>query len=174
MFTQLSRPRSRGLSVGPRLAVIALLVGGLLTWAPEVLANAYPDEPIENVIPDCESGAPATVSIDAGTVTNTTTLDLSADGGTAIGDSSGGDDNLATTGADERKDNDKDSGRNNDKDNNRRDKNKKDRDDASELASAGNGGLSDASADGGAIAVENVNSGGNVGSAIAVGDTWGA
>ena len=65
----------------------------MLAWAPEALANAYPDEPIENVAPDCESGAPATVYIDAGTVTNTTTLDLSADGGTAIGDSSGGDDN---------------------------------------------------------------------------------
>jgi LPXTG-motif cell wall-anchored protein len=153
--------------------VTALLAGGLLAWAPDTLANAYPDEQIGYVVPDCESGAPATVSIDAGTVTNTTTLDLSADGGTAIGDSSGGDDNLATTGGDEGKDKDKDGGRNNDKDNNRRDKNKRDRDDASELASAGNGGLSDASADGGAIAVENVNSGGNVGSAIAVGDTWG-
>ena len=41
---------------------------------------------------------PATVSIDAGTVTNSTTLELSADGGAASGDSSGGDDTLATTG----------------------------------------------------------------------------
>ena len=98
MFTQLMKHRSRGLSLVPRLVATALLTGGLLAWAPETLANAYPDQPIEHVVPDCEGGAPATVHIDAGTVTNTTTLDLSADGGTAIGDSSGGDDNLATTG----------------------------------------------------------------------------
>ena len=98
--------------------------------------------------------------IDAGTVTNTTTLDLSADGGTAIGDSSGGDDNAAITGesdSHDKDDKDKKQGKNNDdKD---KDKNQRDRDDASELASAGNGGVSDASADGGAIAVENVNPG---------------
>ncbi len=171
MFTYVMRHRFRGRSVGPRLAVTALLVGGLLAWAPEALANAYPDEPTAYVVPDCDSGAPATVSIDAGTITNTTTLDLSADGGTAVGDSSGGDDNVATTGGDEGKEKDRQGGRNdNDK---HKDKNKRDRDDASELASAGNGGLSDASADGGAVAVEDVNSGGNVGSAIAVGDTWG-
>src|SRR5687767_14732567 len=173
MFTPLMQRRSRGLSAGRRLAATALVLGGLLAWAPEALANANPDEQIGYVVPDCESGAPATVYIDAGTVTNTTTLDLSADGGTAIGDSSGGDDNLATTGGDEGKDKDKDGGRNNGKDNNRREKNKRDRDDDSELASAGNGGLSDASADGGAIAVEDVNSGGNAGSAIGVGDSWG-
>ena len=80
MFTQLMRHRSRGLSLVPRLAATALLAGGLLVWAPETLANAYPDQPIQHVVPDCESGAPATVYIDAGTVTNTTTLDLSADG----------------------------------------------------------------------------------------------
>jgi hypothetical protein len=166
------RPRSH--FVGSRLGVTAVLTGGLLVWAPDTLANAYPDEPVAYVAPVCEAGAPATVFIDAGTVTNTTTLDLSADGGTAIGDSSGGDDNLATTGDDDRND-----GKNNDNNdnknrhNNGKDKDKKDRDDAAEVASAGNGGLSDASANGGAIAVENVNSGGNVGSAIAVGDTWG-
>jgi hypothetical protein len=174
MFTQVIRHLLPSLSIGSRLAVIALLSGGLLAWAPEALANAYPDEPIENVAPDCESGAPATVYIDAGTVTNTTTLDLSADGGTAISDSSGGDDNAAITGesdGDDKDDKDKKQGKNNDdKD---KDKNQRNRDDASELASAGNGGVSDASANGGAIAVENVNSGGNVGSAIAVGDTWG-
>ena len=167
MFTELMRHRSRGLSLVARLAAAALLASGLLARAPEALANAYPDQPIEHVVLDCESGAPATVYIDAGTVTNTTTLDLSTDGGTAIGDSSGGDDNVATTGGDDEKD------KKGNKDNQHKDKNKRDRDEASELASAGNGGLSNASADGGAIAVENVNSGGNVGSAIAVGDTWG-
>jgi hypothetical protein len=172
MFTQVLGHRSPGLSmlfIGRRLAVTALLAGGLLAWTPEALANAYPDQPVDSVVPDCESGAPATVSIDAGTVTNTTTLDLSADGGTAIGESSGGDDNAAVTGGDEGKDKKDDK----DNDNEHKNKNKRDRNDASELASAGNGGLSDASANGGAIAVENVNSGGNAGSAIGVGDTWG-
>src|SRR5687768_12712969 len=124
MFTQPMRHPSRGLSVGRRLAASALVAGGLLAWAPEALANAYPDAPIEYVAPDCESGAPATVYIDAGTVTNTTTLDLSADGGTAIGDSSGGDDNLATTGGDEGKDKDKEGGRNSHKDNKQKDEDK--------------------------------------------------
>jgi hypothetical protein len=170
MFTPLMSHRLHALCLGARMAVASLSVGGLLAWAPEALADAYPDQPIEYSVPDCESGAPATVFIDAGTVTNTTTLDLSADGGTAIGDSSGGDDNVAVTGDDgkEKKD-----GKNTHKDNKRKGNDKRDRDDASELAAAGNGGLSDAGADGGAIAVEDVNSGGNAGSAIGVGDTWG-
>ena len=171
MPTQLKGRRSCGQSAVPRLAVTALLAGGLLVWAPNALAEAYPDEPVEYAVPICEGSAPATVSIDAGTVTNTTTLDLSADGGTSIGDSSGGDDNLATTGEGDGK------GKKDNKGNNSNEKNKnknaKNNDDESELASAGNGGVSDAGADGGAISVENVNSGGNVGSAIAVGDTWG-
>src|SRR5215218_2103824 len=170
MFTQVVGRRSSRLSVGQRLVVTTLLVGGALAWAPEVLANATPDRPSGHVVPDCESGAPATVYIDAGTVSNSTTLDLRADGGTAIGDSSGGDDNAAITGENDNKDGQR--GKHND--DKHRDKNKhtKNRND-SELASAGNGGLSDASADGGAIAVDDVNSGGNAGSAIAVGDTWG-
>jgi hypothetical protein len=148
-----------------RMAVVVLVATGLLAWAPQVRANAYPT-PTPSSAPVCHDGAPATVSIDAGTVTNTTTLDLSADGGTSIGDSSGGDDNLATTGDGEKKD---DHGKGNGKG-----KNNKHDDASEEDAAAGNGGVSDAGADGGAIAVENVNSGGNVGSAIAVGDTWGA
>ena len=40
-------------------------------------------------------------------------------------------------------------------------------------ASAGNGGVADASANGGAVSIGNVNSGGNAGNAIGVGDTWG-
>src|SRR5215212_1744355 len=103
MFTQLVRRRSSRLSVAQQLVVTALLVGGVLAWAPETLANATPDQPSGYVVPDCESGAPATVYIDAGTVSNSTTLDLSADGGTAIGDSSGGDDNAAITGENDNK-----------------------------------------------------------------------
>lgn len=144
--------------------VLALLfVAGFLGWGAGARANSSLEESTAYVPPVCEiGGAPATVFIDGGTVSNTTVLDLSADGGTAIGDSSGGDDNLAI--ANER-----------DTDGNYRDRdsrNKKTRNDKySEVAAAGNGGVSGADANGGAIAVENVNSGGNVGSAIAVGDT---
>ena len=42
-----------------------------------------------------------------------------------------------------------------------------------EIAAAGNGGTADASANGGAVAVGDVNSGGNAGSVIGVGDTVG-
>jgi hypothetical protein len=158
---------------------MVLLTCGVLASTSDTLANAYPDAPAA-AAPVCSSGAPATVFIDAGTVTNTTTLDLSADGGTAIGDSSGGDDNLATTGEGDRHDDKNDKKHKNDGGRNDNDKNRKDKDhdkdhdkDKTETAAAGNGGVSDASADGGAIAVEDVNSGGNVGSAIAVGDTVG-
>ena len=146
--------RSRRHAALPRLALTALIAGGLLAWAPSVLANAYSDAPAEYVAPICvDDAAPATVAIYGGDVTNTPTLDLSADGGTAIGDSSGGDENLAATGGD--KDKKDDNKLNND---NRRNRNDRDRNDDVEIASAGNGGISDASADGGAIAV---------------GDTWG-
>jgi len=40
-----------------------------------------------------------------------------------------------------------------------------------DTASSGNGGVATASADGGVVSVEDINSGGNVGNAIAVGDT---
>jgi hypothetical protein len=43
----------------------------------------------------------------------------------------------------------------------------------SETALAGNGGAANASANGGAVAVGDINSGGNVGNAIGVGDTMG-
>ena len=172
MATPRQGRRPRRQFIVPGIVLTVLLAGGLRVWTPTALANAYPDEPVEYVAPACEGSAPATVYIDAGTVSNTTTLDLSADGGTAIGDSSGGDDNLATTGDAAGNDGpDKKSNKNNDNKDKNRDK--RDRDDSSELASAGNGGRADAGANGGAIAVEDVNSGGNVGSAIAVGDTWG-
>jgi len=170
------RPRHR-----TRLTLPVLLAIQLAVWAPGALAESYPDEPVDYVVPVCESGgAPAAVSIDAGTVSNATVLDLSADGGTGIGDSSGGNDNLASSGGDDTKDkkrnNDgtRNNGNGNNSDNNRdNDKNAKNRNASSEVAAAGNGGVSGAEANGGAITVENVNSGGNVGSAIAVGDTFG-
>ena len=40
-----------------------------------------------------------------------------------------------------------------------------------DIASAGNGGVATAAANGGAISTGNINSGGNVGNAISVGDT---
>lgn len=42
-----------------------------------------------------------------------------------------------------------------------------------DIASAGSGGVATASADGGAVSIGNINSGGNVGCAIGVGDTFG-
>src|SRR3712207_2728364 len=42
-----------------------------------------------------------------------------------------------------------------------------------DIASAGNGGVATAAGNGGAVSAGNINSGGNVGSAIAVGDTYG-
>ncbi len=43
-----------------------------------------------------------------------------------------------------------------------------------DIAAAGNGGTADASANGGAVATGDINSGGNVGTAIGVGDTYGS
>ena len=45
--------------------------------------------------------------------------------------------------------------------------------DGTDIASAGNGGVATASGNGGAVSAGNINSGGNVGSAIAVGNTYG-
>jgi hypothetical protein len=42
-----------------------------------------------------------------------------------------------------------------------------------DIASAGNGGVATSAANGGAVSVGDVNSGGNAGNAIGVGDTWG-
>ena len=167
MFRRGQPPRSGSASNIPILIIPALVAAGLLVSAPGIRAESYPGAPTEYIAPVCVDGtAPATVAIYGGDITNTTSIDLSADGGTAIGDASGGDDNLAAIGGD-RKDNKK---RNSN--DNKRNRNDRDRDNA-ETAVAGNGGIASASADGGAIAVENVNSGGNVGGAIAVGDTYG-
>ncbi len=89
------------------------------------------------------------VYIDGGTVTNETIITVSADGGTAIADASGGDDNIASNGG---------SAGNG----------------GSITSSAGNGGISNASADGGAISIGDINCGGNAGNAISVGDTFAA
>ena len=85
------------------------------------------------------------VAIYGGDVFNETVIDLNANAGTAISDASAGSNTAATTG-----------GGNGE---------------GLDIASAGNGGVATASANGGAIGTGNINSGGNVGNAIAVGDT---
>jgi hypothetical protein len=42
-----------------------------------------------------------------------------------------------------------------------------------EISATGNGGTAECSANGGAVATGDVNSGGNVGSTISIGDSWG-
>jgi hypothetical protein len=43
-----------------------------------------------------------------------------------------------------------------------------------DIASAGNGGVASASANGGVVSLADINSGGNAGNAIGVGDTYGS
>lgn len=90
----------------------------------------------------CDPNVPAVV-ISGGSVSNVTDINLTANAGTAIGDASGGDENDAFLAGG----------------------------DGDEVAAAGNGGTSDSSANGGAIVTGNVNSGGNSGNTISVGDT---
>ena len=85
------------------------------------------------------------VAIYGGDVLNETVIDLNANGGTSISDASGGRNNEALTGGGNGEDFD--------------------------IASAGNGGVATSAANGGAISTGNINSGGNAGNAIAVGDT---
>ena len=106
-------------------AIAASLVGGSLMAAPVAAQD------------DC-------VAIYGGDVFNETVIDLNANAGTAISDSSGGSNNAATTGGGG---------------------------EGLDVASSGNGGVANAAANGGAIGTGNINSGGNVGNAIAVGDT---
>jgi hypothetical protein len=89
------------------------------------------------------------VAIYGGDVWNETVIDLNANAGTAISDASAGSNNAATTngGGDG------------------------DATSVIDIASAGNGGVATAAANGGAISTGNINSGGNVGNAISVGDT---
>ncbi|MCC7399607.1 MAG: hypothetical protein IT455_21265 [Planctomycetes bacterium] len=123
-----------------RLGVMALMLsGGLMFAAPDAGANAKPPAPSG----ECQS-APAVV-INGGSMTNTTNIDLSANGGTGVADASGGDNNVALQSGND------DGG----------------------VAASGNGGGADAGASGGAIAAQDINSGSNIGSAIAVGDTIG-
>lgn len=127
--------------------VLAALSATLLLIVPlEAAANANPEtSPPSPLV--CDDSVPATVIIDAGEVTNSTVVELSADGGTAIADASGGDRNVAVNGG---------SAGNG----------------GVMTSSAGNGGVSTSSADGGTVSIGDINSGGNAGNAIAVGDTF--
>jgi hypothetical protein len=156
-----------------------------------------------------DRGADRCVAISGGEVMNATVLDVVADGGTAIGDASGGRGNLAAEAESGRDNNGNGNGNGNNNDNNRGNNNgnnnngnnnngnnnngnnnnnnnrKNNRNNWSaeplqsleqrllqtDTASSGNGGVVTVSADGGAVSIEDVNSGGNVGNAISVGDT---
>jgi hypothetical protein len=84
------------------------------------------------------------VVVDGGTVTNETTIDISADGGTAVSNADGGDGNIAVAG------------------------NAAIIGDGGDAA-AGNGGVAVSEANGGTIAIGDVNSGDNIGNTIVVG-----
>ena len=127
-------------------AALALTVGSFgMTGAEDKKDHvAIPAGFGEDEAPRAEE-VPAVV-ITGGTITNTTTLDIVANGGTGIADASGGSNNVAVTG-------------------------EGGGDGVSDVASAGNGGGAVASANGGAVSVGDVNSGGNAGNAIIVGNT---
>jgi hypothetical protein len=127
-------------------------------------------------------GSNQCVAVSGGVVQNATVLDVVADGGTGIGDASGGSGNLAAvSGNDDNRNNNNHRNNNNNNDNN----NNNNRNDWSaeplqtlelrlqqtDTASSGNGGVADASANGGAVSIQDINSGGNAGNAISVGDT---
>ncbi len=81
------------------------------------------------------------VTISGGSVSNQTDIFISADAGTSISDASGGSNNVGVTNG------------------------------GFDVASAGNGGGAASSANGGAVSLGDINSGGNAGNGIVVGDT---
>ena len=132
------------------------------------------------------------VAVSGGTVVNETVLDVVADGGTAIGDASGGQGNLAVTAesgddgngnGNNNRNNNNNGNNNNNNNNNNNGRNNNRRDWSAEsvqtlevlfqqdTASSGNAGVATASADGGVVAVGDINSGGNAGNAISIGDS---
>lgn len=127
-----------------RIGAALMMLASIVMFAPAALANAKPPAPPSKPEQCVPMGA---VKISGGSVTNTTNLDLTADGGTGISDATGGDDNIALTTGDS---------------------------DEDQTAAAGNGGTADAGANGGAIAAQDVNSGDNTGNAISVGNTYAA
>jgi hypothetical protein len=88
-------------------------------------------------------GRASNVHINGGTVSNSTTIDISADGGTAVSSADGGNGNAAAGGPGGANGNGGD-------------------------AAAGNGGVAVAEANGGAVTIGDINSGGNSGNTIVV------
>ncbi len=144
------------------------------------------------------NGRDLCVAVSGGTVLHEPVLDLAADGGTGIADTSGGSGNAAVaaeSGNDNGRNNNNGNGNNGNGNGNNNNGNNNigngngngnnGRNDwASEsvsslaarllqndTASSGNGGVATASGNGGVVSVEDINSGGNVGNAIAIGDT---
>jgi hypothetical protein len=125
-------------------------------------------------------GSANCVAVSGGTVQNATVLDVVADGGTSISDAGGGTGNLA---ADQGNNHDGNNNNNNRHNNNNNRNNNRNHWSAeslqsfeqrllqTETASAGNAGVATSSANGGAVSIQDVNSGGNAGNAISIGDT---
>ncbi len=125
-------------------------------------------------------GSANCVAVSGGTVQNATALDVVADGGTSISDAGGGTGNLA---ADQGNNHDGNNNNNNRHNNNNNRNNNRNHWSAeslqsfeqrllqTETASAGNAGVATSSANGGAVSIGDVNSGGNAGNAISIGDT---
>jgi hypothetical protein len=125
-------------------------------------------------------GGGSCVAVSGGTVQNATVLDVAADGGTGISDASGGSGNLAAVTSnnhDGNNDNHNNNHRNNNNNNNRNNWSAEPlqslelRLQQTDTASSGNGGVATSSANGGAVSVQDINSGGNAGNAISVGNT---
>jgi hypothetical protein len=134
-----------------RLGAVALgLAASLLLSDSAALAEGNPAPT------GCAGGA----VIDGGTSSNVTNIDIAANGGTAIGDATGGDENLAET-------NDRD-------DDEKRRGGRGVLAEEGDTASAGNGGVATAAANGGAVSIGNVNSGNNTGNTVQVGRVGGS
>ncbi len=139
-------------------------------------------------------GSEQCVAVSGGTILNETVLDVVADGGTAISDTSGGVGNAAVVAdsgdgnnGNNNNGNNNNNNRNNNNNNNRNDNNNRNNNNRNnwssqtveslevlfqqDTASVGNGGVSTVSANGGVVSIGDVNSGGNAGNAISVGDT---
>jgi hypothetical protein len=126
-------------------------------------------------------GSANCVAVSGGTVQNATALDVVADGGTSISDAGGGTGNLAANQGNNHDGNDNNN--NNRHNNNNNHNNNRNHWSAESLqsfeqrllqtdtASAGNAGVATSSANGGAVSIGDVNSGGNAGNAISIGDT---
>jgi hypothetical protein len=149
----------------PIAAAVILVVNLLAVSAPSASAAQ-------------SAGNELCVAVSGGTVQNATVLDIAADGGTAIGDASGGNGNLAAAvGNDRERDNGNNNRRTNNNRNNRNDwsaesvQSLEDRLLQTDTASSGNGGVATASGNGGVVSIGDINSGGNAGNAILVGDT---